>query len=214
MSDVPSLTVFQAHVVRWRDCILCPLCETRRKVVLARGSVPAYVVFVGEAPGESENVIGKPFCGPAGKLLDYIIAQALPGHVEVAEDGETETWVTDLPYAVTNLVACIPRDEDGGKVGKPPHDSVLACAPRLEEFLAMCRPKLVVAVGAEARGYLEPGIKGNPRVPPGARRIDIKHPAAILRENVTQRGLAIRRAVVTIASALSEDGTGAVLTTK
>lgn len=84
---------FSDHVDRWKHCTLCPLHKVRRQVVLARGKLPADVLMVGEAPGLSEDVLGAPFTGPAGQLLDRII---------------TATELENYRIAFTNLVGCIP----------------------------------------------------------------------------------------------------------
>ncbi len=148
-------------------------------------------MFVGEAPGASENVLGRPFVGPAGKLLDAIIGRSVP---------------VGVCYALTNLVGCIPRDLDGNKVGKPEHEDVMACSPRLAEFAELARSRLVVAVGAEAKMYLSPSSRigrvitfpGDPYV------VCIQHPAHILRMNVAQQGLEIQRCVVTLTNAVAD----------
>lgn len=85
---------YLAHRRKWKNCQKCPLCRSRGKIVLARGKIPSPLLLVGESPGESENVIGRPFIGPAGKLLDRILKVAVDGRVD---------------YAITNLVACIPK---------------------------------------------------------------------------------------------------------
>lgn len=177
---------------------MCPSVSGRKvKVCLARGSVPCDVLFIGEAPGESENSLGQPFVGPAGQLLDVIIRRALP---------------VETSYALTNLVCCIPRDE-GGKADEPPDEQVQSCRTRLVEMVELCRPKLIVCVGRLAKDWLDPGYKkgikllgpdnedGRGRLIP---QIDILHPAAILRTNVAQRGLAIQRAVVQIQNGIED----------
>ena len=55
-----------------KSCTRCGLCETRHNVVFGVGNVNADVMFVGEGPGEQEDLRGEPFVGPAGKLLDDI----------------------------------------------------------------------------------------------------------------------------------------------
>lgn len=186
------LTVYQQHVVRYRDCRGCELCRTRERVVFPRGAVPADVVFVGEAPGESENILGQPFVGPAGQLLDGIVAEALDPTPHVRA-------------AFTNLVMCIPYGADGvGKTEEPDADHVIACKGRLEEFLRIARPRLVVAVGACAKKWLAPGYRHCVELPAGVKLIDVVHPAAILRMNVAQRGLARQRCVVQVRQAVEE----------
>lgn len=173
------MTPFQMHLEKWRACRRCSLFRTRKRVVLARGTVPCDVLFVGEAPGVSEDVIGQPFVGPAGHLLDRIISAS---------------GLREGSYCITNLVGCLPVD--GGEKGEPSEDSIRACAPRLQEMLRMCRPKLVVCVGKLSWRWC-------PRVD-GVKYIQITHPAAILRMDVSQKGLMVQRCVVTLADALAE----------
>lgn len=188
-------SVFQLHVERWQECTACPLHETRQKVVLARGSVPCDVLFVGEAPGESEDCLGAPFVGPAGQLLDQIVARALRAAASQAV----------LRLAFTNLVCCIPRDANGDKATKPEHDDVLSCQPRLEEFVYdVAKPKLVVTVGKEAQDYLDQGYRHSLKLPAGTKQAHITHPAAILRMNEAQKGLEAQRCRITLANALGE----------
>lgn len=106
-------------------------------------------------------------------------------------------------FAMTNLVACIPRDEEGGKATEPDEDSIQACKPRLEQFIRICKPKLLVCVGALARDWFKSGYKHSVQLNwKRTKVIDIIHPAAIIRANVTQQGLAMQRCWVTIANAI------------
>jgi uracil-DNA glycosylase family 4 len=182
-SGPPNLSPYQLHVRQWCACTRCALAAHRHTVVLARGTVPAPVLFCGEAPGISENLLGKPFVGPAGKLLDHII------------DGAPVT----VPYALTNVVACIPKDAEGeSKTAEPPREAVLACQPRLLEFVQLCRPRVLIAVGKVAEFYTY-RILDQFSV---ERFAAIVHPAAILRASVMQRGLAIQRAMTIVADAV------------
>lgn len=188
--NLPVTSLYQQHVACWGECQACELQHDRKQVVLARGTIPCDVVFVGEAPGESEDVLGKPFMGPAGQLLDHIISRSRGSN----------TWT----YALTNLVCCIPRDrDDGAKAAQPPDAAIEACSPRLTEFIDLCNPWLIVCVGAMARDWLEPGYNWSIPIP-DIPRVDITHPAAILRANVSQQGLAIQRCVVTIRNAVED----------
>lgn len=183
MSPLP-LTPFQIHVQKWKDCTRCELHQQREHVVLCRGKLPCDILFVGEGPGDSEDVIAQPFVGPAGKLLDQIILAALPLTVR---------------YALTNLIGCIPYEEGTPrKSGPPPEFAIKACSPRVEEMIAMSRPKLIVAVGNLARDWMDAKRKGAIKVPVGIARVDIVHPSAILRSNDAQWGLAIQRSIITI----------------
>lgn len=185
-----SLSKFQAHVRKWGECKLCHYAETRAKVCLARGKLPCDVLLIGEAPGYSENATGAPFIGPAGKLLDRIVERAL--------EGLTDRW------AFTNLVACIPLE--GGSTGaeklEAPEDGcVTACQPRLKEMVELADPKLLVAVGNEARDWLDPTYKYGLKLARRLPQVHVVHPAAILRFTVVQQGLAFQRCVVAIRNA-------------
>lgn len=178
------MTRYELLVNEWENCTRCELHKCRERVVQMRGSIPCDVVFIGESPGESENSVGQPFIGPAGALLDNII--------EEAQNPRTFT------YGIMNLIGCIPREEDGTKVGQPPHESIQACAPRLIELVSMCNPKLIVCVGKEAEDYLSTRFKYRVKVGDTIPRIAITHPSAILRGNYANRPLAIKRQVLVI----------------
>lgn len=177
-----KLSPYKRYIKKWSDCTNCSLCETRNKVVLIKGtSIPCDILFVGEAPGASEDVLGKPFAGPAGSLLQEIMHNA--GALKVS-------------YAMTNTIACIPLAE-GRELSVPPKFAVAACRSRLEECISLCKPEVIIWVGAfaEVTGNKLKAVKDIPTV-------SIIHPAAILRMHVSQRMLAIKRCVVTIADAI------------
>jgi uracil-DNA glycosylase family 4 len=167
------------HKARWLDCQECELCKVRNRVVLARGQLPCDVLFIGEAPGPSEDVIGKPFIGPAGKLLDQIIEESIPDNIRVA---------------FTNIVACIPKDDNAQKFKEPSKVHIKACRERLKEFVKIAKPKLIVCVGKLAEKY-SPTVR---------LQRSIIHPAAILRADISQRSLAVHRCIVTISNAIEE----------
>lgn len=166
----------------------CPtslLTEKARNVVLCKGHIPCDVLFVGEAPGESEDVLSIPFVGPAGHLLDTIIEQA------------SVNLPSPLRHTFTNLVCCIPRKGDGDKAGEPEAPQIRRCGGRLSEFLTICSPKLLVCVGRLAETWLNP--KHKPRIVESTvPRVSIVHPAAILRASVAQQGLAVKRCILTL----------------
>ena len=192
------MTPWQSHKQKWSTCTQCSLCSSRRSVVLARGHIPADILFVGEAPGASEDVLGLPFTGPAGHLLNGIIEAS---------------GATEYRYALTNLVACIPRGEDYEKTTEPPRESIKACEPRLVEFVRICKPRLIVCVGALAKKHIHgqaqfalPHEHDQPHWLDGEPMLftDITHPAAILRSNVAMRGLMVQKATVVLAEAVSQ----------
>lgn len=177
---------YSLHVEKWDNCLRCELGEGALNTVLARGSVPADIVFIGEAPGESENVCGIPFIGKAGKLLDYIIEEA-----QIKQR-----------YAITNLTGCIPRDEDGDKLAQPDHEHIMTCSERVIEFIDICKPRLIICVGKLAEEYLDLSWKGRIKVPDNITRVAITHPAAIERGNPAQKPLMIKKQILTIQNAI------------
>ncbi len=183
------MTEFEQHVKEWSGCQRCDLCKTRKQVVHARGSIPAHIVFIAEAPGVSEDVIGKPMVGPAGDLFSEILRRAVPSGVT---------------YLIVNLVGCIPLDEEGRKQGQPPEEAIEACTPRLQHLIRMADPKLIVCVGAMARDWLIPGYRHSIKLHRDIPRSEVTHPAAIIRSNYAMRGLAIQKCVVTISNAITE----------
>src|SRR5574337_1311790 len=184
------LTPLQAFRAKWEDCTACYLSEGRSgKAVLCRGTYPCDILFIAEAPGNSEDVIGIPMVGPAGNLLNHIIDRAIP---------ETIT------YAVTNVICCIPRDEDGIKLSTPSAESIDACAPRLQEFVKLCEPQLIVCTGKVAKENLEKGFKHSIKFHREIPMVSIDHPAAILRANVSYQGLMIQKCVIAIRNGIED----------
>ncbi len=195
-----KLSPWKQHVERWKDCTDCFLHERRTEIVLARGKVPCDILFVGDAPGTSEDGLGLPFVGPAGKLLDEIVEDA-----GLTEDPKKTVDGIDMSYrlAFTNLIACIPLDDDG-KLEEPPPESVHACQSRLIEFVDIAKPKLLVRVGKVASDYLTPGYTTSVKLRHQCRYIDIVHPAFILRAVHAQQSILKQRAVVTLRNAVEE----------
>lgn len=218
------VSLYSSHVERWKDCGGCSLCDRRTRVVLYRGKVPCDVLFVGEAPGESEDVVGVPFVGPAGKLLDSMIQDAFGRLTFCAmcrRSGRFEKQYTDgkgryecdrkhltgegqpIRVGYTNLVGCIPRGEDGAKIGEPEDESIRACSGRLQEIVAIAKPRLIVQVGRLAETWLTPGFKTTIALPP-VKFVKVTHPAAILRARIDQQGFAKQQCVVTLRNAVND----------
>lgn len=180
------MTPFQKHVADWKNCQRCPLSLTRTQVVIARGSVPAQVLLIGEAPGISEDILGQPFIGPAGKLLDRML-----------EDAVKDSGKPRPSMAWTNLVGCMPREEDTKrKRGEPLPEEIAACKPRLDDFIKLCKPKLVVAVGLLSDKQAKAGNWG--------KVVTVQHPASILRADIGQKGLLIQRCILQLADAFGD----------
>lgn len=175
-------TIYQLHVLKWKNCKRCELHKRRTKVVSVRGSIPADVLCIGEAPGPSEDVLGSPFKGPAGHLLDRIVKEANANY--------------DFRFCYANLVGCIPMNEANKKFTDPPAKCIQACRPKLEELVDIICPQLIVRLGKCAKDHAN-GFRGN------ASYIDMIHPGAIIRSELAGQNLAIRRCIVTLEEALA-----------
>ncbi len=128
--DWPSLRA------RIRDCRACELCRERKQAVPGIGDEAADWLFVGEGPGEEEDQRGEPFVGPAGKLLDAMLA---------AMDLERGKNVY-----IANAIKCRPP---GNKT--PSEEQISACRPYLDRQISLLEPRLIVALGrAAAEGLL------------------------------------------------------------
>ena len=124
VQDVESLESFRESIC---NCQKCPLGNTRTNFVFGVGNPYADIVFVGEAPGEKEDLIGEPFVGRAGKLLDKIL-EAID--------------LTREDIYICNVLKCRPpRNRD------PLPNEVDLCEPYLKTQLSMINPKLIVALG-------------------------------------------------------------------
>lgn len=190
------MTEFQKHKALWESCQRCPLWERRHKVVILRGKIPAQIMIVGEAPGQSEDSLGVPFIGPAGKLLDKILSR-------VKDSYEVGTGKEFPSMSFTNLVGCIPFEhgEDGvEKASEPFKEAIAACRPRVVDLAKIVRPKLVVMVGKLAgKHLLQDGNEFN-----DIGVVETVHPAYILRAQSTAQPLLIQRCIVAIRTAVEK----------
>ncbi|MCB1933018.1 MAG: uracil-DNA glycosylase [Candidatus Accumulibacter sp.] len=113
------------------DCRACGLCQARRQAVLGVGDVRADWLFIGEGPGAEEDARGEPFVGPAGKLLDAMLAAI---DLRRGED-----------VYIANAVKCRPPGN------RTPETAEMAlCAPYLRRQIALIQPRLIVLLGRAA----------------------------------------------------------------
>lgn len=191
---------YQLHREKWADGCGNGICSRARKRVFARGSIPCDILLVGEGPGESENIIGKPFVGPAGHLLNDMLARSLDGLMWPGVFDENGGDVP-LTYAITNVVCCLPTEEDGSKKGEPTEEETEQCFPRLLELIRMCRPSAIVRVGRVSARFLnQDRLAPVDWIPSGGRILfrDIIHPGAILKGVYAGRSLAINKNIVAL----------------
>lgn len=197
-----SLELLRQHVERWIDCKKCPLHHARNKVVFSRGHIPCDVLFVGEAPGHSEDEKGWPFFGPAGMILDQIVDKAIgQGSCRDFEEWNEKPTIT---WAFTNLCCCLPTDESGHKAGQPMAEEILACGGRLREFVQIARPRLLVAVGDLALDWLPKVLSGYEPKVSSAPLVHIPHPSHLLRMQNFQLQMAAGACVKTIKDAVKK----------
>jgi uracil-DNA glycosylase len=119
------------------DCKACDLWKTGTQTVFGEGSAKAEIVFVGEQPGDKEDLAGRPFVGPAGRVLD--------------EGLEAAGIDRSLAY-VTNAVKHFKWAARGKRRihQKPNAAEMAACRPWLEAELAVVKPRALVLMGASA----------------------------------------------------------------
>jgi DNA polymerase len=157
------------------DCKACDLWENATQTVFGEGSKRAKVMFIGEQPGNEEDLKGRPFVGPAGRILD----QAL----EEAGIDREQTYVTN----VVKHFKWEPRGKR--RIHKKPNSTEIeACKPWLEAEIATVRPRIVVCLGATAaqallgKDFRVSRQHGQPVPSPLAELvIATVHPSSILR---------------------------------
>jgi len=119
------------------DCKACDLWKTGTQTVFGEGAQSSTVMFVGEQPGDKEDLAGKPFVGPAGGLLDKALAEA----------GIDRTRVY-----VTNVVKHFKWEPRGKRrIHKKPNAAEInACRPWLEAEIQAVKPRVIVCLGSTA----------------------------------------------------------------
>lgn len=119
------------------DCRGCPLYRHATQAVFGEGLAAARVMFVGEQPGDSEDLAGRPFVGPAGRLLDEALAVA---------------GIERKDVYVTNAVKHFKYTQRGKRRihDKPTRYEIQACKPWLDTELEVVKPEIVVLLGATA----------------------------------------------------------------
>ena len=148
-------------------CTLCQLSKSRTKTVSGSGDPDAEILFVGEAPGEKEDLAGIPFCGAAGKFLDEMLASI---------------GLTREKVFILNTVKCRPPGN------RDPEDSEKeACRSYLTRQLEIIEPKLIVCLGRHSCTTFLPGAGGISKLhgkavrrPSGQIYLALYHPAAAL----------------------------------
>jgi len=155
-------------ILKCQACRKCSLYATRRNIVIGKGACPADILFIGEAPGKSEDMLCEPFIGASGKLLDALLDEARKLAL-VNDSVETR----DVSYFVTNTLLCRPTDALGGDNRQPLPAEVAACAQNIMNIYKCVNPKIVIFIGKVAQKYYHKEFTVN---------ATILHPSFILRQ--------------------------------
>ena len=169
------MTKMQELEQKCLSCRQCRLCEQRRNVVFGVGNPEARVLFIGEGPGEQEDLQGEPFVGRAGKLLDKML-------FAVDLDRKKNIYIA-------NIVKCRPpmnRD--------PQEDEQESCIGWLREQTRIIRPRIIVTLGRIAgMKIIKPDLRitrehGTWIEKKGIYMMPMLHPAALLRNQSQMEG--------------------------
>jgi len=167
MSTLNTIESLQFH---YSTCQKCPaLCQSRTKVVFGNGNPNAKVLFIGEAPGATEDREGIPFCGASGKILQQLLATINLNRTDIF---------------ITNTILCRPENNRN-----PEKDEINNCKERLDQLILIMQPKVIVTIGnfatnrilrktgiTQLRGKIHPTIINNQEI----KVIPIIHPANYL----------------------------------
>ena len=151
------------------NCTRCGLCQTRHHVVFGVGNPNADVMFIGEGPGEQEDLRGEPFVGPAGMLLDDMLSI-------IDLDRKTNCYIA-------NIVKCRPPHNRD-----PLEEEQEACIGYLRSQIALVNPKIIVCLGRIAaqqlisRDFRITRQHGQWIQKDGIWMMAIYHPSALLRD--------------------------------
>ncbi|MEG1547741.1 MAG: uracil-DNA glycosylase [Clostridia bacterium] len=155
------------------NCRRCSLCEERTSVVIGEGNTAASVMLIGEGPGHDEDLSGRPFVGPAGQLLDRMLAAIGLDRKQVY---------------IANVVKCRPPNNR-----TPSEGEAQACLPFVRAQFALVGPQIIICLGATAAKYV---YDNNARITrdrgkwvqrKGVWILPTYHPAALLRDPSKKR---------------------------
>lgn len=151
-----------------KNCTKCELHKSRRNVVLERGNRNAGLMFIGEAPGATEDRMGKAFVGRAGKLLDLAL---------------TGLGISENDIYICNILKCRPPENIN-----PNKEQALMCMEYLKRQISMVQPRVIVLLGGVALKHLlntSIGITRSRGIWTEYNEIPVMptfHPAALLRD--------------------------------
>jgi len=115
-------------------CIKCPLWKTRKNAVPGEGNPESPIMFIGEAPGQSEDIEGKSFVGAAGKFLETLLS---------------EIGLSRSDVFICNIVKCRPP-----RNREPMPNEIQECTPYLDRQIKIIKPKFIVTLGNYSTAYI------------------------------------------------------------
>jgi uracil-DNA glycosylase family 4 len=148
-----------------RGCPLCKLAMTRKNAVPGEGQLSAKIMFIGEAPGRSEDEEGRPFVGAAGRILNDLLKKV---------------GIERSQVFITNIVKCRPPNNR-----VPKEDELNACRPYLDRQIALIKPEVICILGRTAYSSLLGGSsitanRGKIIKRAGQKYFLTFHPAAVI----------------------------------
>lgn len=151
------------------NCSECELCRTRTNVVFGKGNKDAKVMLVGEGPGADEDMLGEPFVGRAGKLLDMLLCAMEIDHNDIY---------------IANIVKCRPPQNRA-----PTIHEARTCLVYLRNQVYLQNPAIIVCMGSTATKYVLnrdiriTQVRGSWVEKKGVYIMPTYHPAAVLRDD-------------------------------
>ncbi len=173
---LPAFGSLEETALSASQCVACPLAQHRKNVVFGEGNPRSPLVLIGEGPGEQEDLTGRPFVGPAGKLLDRALL---------------DNGLTREDVYICNIVKCRAVDWRNGRVCNrvPSPEEVSACSQWLDVQLRLISPRVILCLGAPSASHIIHKnfqiTKERGKVFPcryGALALATVHPAFVLRQ--------------------------------
>jgi len=162
-----------------RNCKKCSICRYRKSVVIGRSNLinekaemsfkfDKYIeiVFIGEAPGRSEDLLGYPFVGASGKLLNLLIKRTID---KIREENPEFIEPT---YFITNTIFCRPTNENYGDNREPTKEEILNCSANVMTVIKSLKPSQIIFIGKIAESAYKKEFRTGK---------SIQHPSYILR---------------------------------
>lgn len=164
--------IIKPLIRRYSTCRRCLIGCISPSRIHYRGDVKCDILFVGDGPNDIDVVFQEPFSGPPGKLLKSLI---------------DESGLSSYRINFTNAIICVPTEKAGGRIRTIKKSEITNCSSRLQEFISLVKPRIIVAVGAVADQAL---TKLN------LNFFKIPHPSAIIRQE-EQGDIDMARVLVT-----------------